>query len=165
MPAARGGGRPRTKPLAVFGQRLRQAIDASEKYENRNDFIKKLNLDANTVARYENGERKIPDDFLRLCARELGVSTDRLLGEDLRESHVETRLIRDEPEMTKATREMLAGYLGGRGAKLPEEVKTTLIKVVGRVGDPKDERDLDDMARVIERGFELRAQEPPPEDD
>lgn len=50
-------GRTRARPLAPFGERLRQAIASSTAYKNRSDFAAALRLQPAVLYRYETGEQ------------------------------------------------------------------------------------------------------------
>ncbi|MEQ8720984.1 MAG: helix-turn-helix transcriptional regulator [Sandaracinaceae bacterium] len=75
------GGRPRGRPLAPFGQRLRRYI-AEAGFRSRSEFLRALGADAATIYRYETGERQPSAEYLVQISDLLGVSVGELLGRD-----------------------------------------------------------------------------------
>lgn len=79
---SRGMGRPRTKPLVVFGERLHEALRKSG-FKTKTALLRQLDdVPAMTLHRYEVGEGIPPMDLVGRLADLLGVTADYLMGRD-----------------------------------------------------------------------------------
>jgi len=103
-------GRPRARDLAEFGVRLREAIDRSERFKSRAEFLRFHGLEGATLYRYETGEREPPLALVKAFAESLGVDLRELAGSarDDGETRVEREDGRDGSIGTAALEEYLA---------------------------------------------------------
>jgi transcriptional regulator with XRE-family HTH domain len=149
---------PQGNPKAI-GARIKAARLKKDMVQE--DLAEAVGVRGLTISRLELGKVDSPKtSTLAAIARVLDVSTDWLLNGPSEE----TRLERDDGP-SDATKALLQRYFEGRGKDLSLAVKGALVDACRRLGEPKDERDLDDMARVLARGFELRAEQQPPTEE
>jgi transcriptional regulator with XRE-family HTH domain len=145
-----------------IGKRIIQAYE--EAGLNRHQFAQRLGTTYSNVLRWEKGETQPKGPYLTKIAELTGVTIAWLMSGDESLKGKETRLERDDGP-SDATKALLQRYFEGRGKDLSLAVKGALVDACRRLGEPKDERDLDDMARVLARGFELRAEQQPPTEE
>lgn len=73
--------RKRTKPLAVFGTRFREAL-AKSRFQTKTAFLREIEMQPMTLYRYETGANVPSSAALARIATALDVSSDWLMGRD-----------------------------------------------------------------------------------